>query len=115
MSLVISNEATRMQLVDVKKASDLEVTSQCNQHDMREFCYFGFSNLSEVTLTYFWKGVKVGKRCIAVLRLYLLKSLLLVCEPLRKLLRMCLLAQGTAFELACSTRHFTKKIVERKK
>lgn len=96
-----------MQLVDVKKASELEVTSQCSQHDRREFCYFGFSHLSEVTLIYFCKETKVGMRVIAVLRLYLLKSLLSVCESLRKLLGMCLLAQGTAFEVACSIGHFT--------
>lgn len=100
-----------MQLADVKKASDLEVTPRCNQHDRREFCSFGFSNLSEVTSMYFCEGIKVGMRVIAVLRLYLSKSLLSVCESLRKLLGMCLLAQGTAFEVACSIGRFTKKIV----
>lgn len=109
--LVISNEANRMQVVDVQKASDLGVTPECNQHDMREFCYFGLSNLSELTLMYFCKGIKVGVRIIAVLRLYPLKSLLSVCESLRKLMGMCVLAQSTAFELACNIRRFTKTIL----
>lgn len=49
-------------------------------------------------------------RVIAVLRLYLLNSLLLVCESWRQLWGMCLLAQGTAFELT-SIGHFTEAVV----
>lgn len=65
--LVISNEANGMQVVEVKKA-DLEVTLLWNQRDMRACYYFEFSNLSEVAVMYFCKGIMVGMRVIAVLR-----------------------------------------------
>lgn len=58
----------------------------------------------------FCKGIEAGMRVIAVLRLYLLNSLLLVCEAWRQLWGMYLLAQGTAFELI-SIGHFTEAVI----
>lgn len=109
-----------MQVPDVKRASDLVGTSQCSQSGVREFCSFGFSNLpevmnsnfnEEVTLLCFCKGIEAGMRVMAVLRLYLLNSLLLECEAWRHMGNV--LAQGTAFELI-STGHFTETVIGRR-
>lgn len=64
-----------MQLCDTRKASGLEVTLQCNQHDVREFCC---SNLSEATLMYFCKGIKTGTRVITILSADLEKSFIVM-------------------------------------